>query len=556
MRTGIQRSIRNLKHSGQTPHNPGESGQIMVSLLLMLTLFLLAMVGFAVDLTNLWFHRQAAQTAADSACQAGAMDMLAAAAGDSLPNMGFIPGTPGDCTSGAGTICFYANANGYNGAGLSVNGASNSVTWTFPSSVSGTTAPPSSLAAYPFLRVVVTENVKTHFLYTLHGTTYQKVSASCTCGLTQLIEAAPMVVLSPNASSAFSASSGAELNIEGGPQRGVQVNSSSLSAVVCSGILDTSKGGPKGTGSDVGITGGPSAADGCFSGGTSGHWIAGTLPVPDPFAGVAAPSSVKQVNPLSGTNGLSVTMARNGVAGADGCPDPTSNCIEFSPGYYPSGITATSSNTFIFLPGIYYLGASFNAGGGSTLRMATPCIPTCSPISTTVGQQTDGLMFYFSSGSISISGNSGSANSDLPVPSTALTCDGSAPITSLGMPNMLNGNILVAQCAANGTYWDSGGDTSDVRGSPGNRGLLMFQDHADVSQPQLAGSGNLAFSGVLYFHSTGFSDNLGIKGSSSTGAFILGEVIADQISLTGNGAVNLALNPEASTEMLKVGMLQ
>ena len=118
-----------------------ESGQIMVSLLLMLAIFLLAMVGFAVDLTNLWFHRQAAQTAADSACQAGALDMAALAAGLALPKMGFTPGTSADCTSGAGTICFYANVNGYNGAGLSSNSASNSVTWSFPTSVPRVTTP-------------------------------------------------------------------------------------------------------------------------------------------------------------------------------------------------------------------------------------------------------------------------------------------------------------------------------------------------------------------------------------------------------------------------------
>ena len=70
-----------------------ESGQIMVSLLLMLSIFLLAIVGFAVDLTNLWFHRQAAQTAADSACQAGAMDM-AGGCGHADTDMGFTPGTP------------------------------------------------------------------------------------------------------------------------------------------------------------------------------------------------------------------------------------------------------------------------------------------------------------------------------------------------------------------------------------------------------------------------------------------------------------------------------
>ena len=68
MRTGNQNETRGAKAPANACKDTRESGQIMVSLLLMLTLFLLAMVGFAVDLTNLWFHRQAAQTAADAAC--------------------------------------------------------------------------------------------------------------------------------------------------------------------------------------------------------------------------------------------------------------------------------------------------------------------------------------------------------------------------------------------------------------------------------------------------------------------------------------------------------
>ncbi len=166
-------------------------------------------------------------------------------------------------------------------------------------------------------------------------------------------------------------------------------------------------------------------------------------------------------------------------------------------------------------------------------------------------------MFYFYSGSVDISGCSGCTNSRIvPVQSTALTCDGSVPSVSIGMPSTLNGNVLVGQCTANGTYWDAGGDTADSRGGPGNRGLLMYQDHADATQAQFTGSGSLSFSGALYFHSSSYSDVLNINGGSSTGTFILGEIVADQVSLTGSGAVNLALNPVPSTELLKVGMLQ
>lgn len=549
-----------------------ESGQIIVSLLLMLALFLLAMMGFAVDLTNLWFHRQAAQSAADAACQAGAMDMSAVAAGMSLPNMGFTPGTPSDCVeNSSSTICYYAGVNGYSGSGFNSSATSSSVAWSFPTAVPGTNAPPTSITSYPFLNVQIAENVRTHFLFSLHGTMYQKVVASCTCGLIQEKEAAPMIVLAPTQSGSFTYTGGGTFNIVGGPQRSLQVNSNSSTAINCipSAIINTSMGGPQGTGSNVAVVGGPSQAPttcygGGFNGGTTGHWDGGTLPIADPYATVGPPGSIISQTPMSGTSGTSVQKAQSiSVAGQDGCPDTSNNCIEFSPGYYPNGICTGSTSrcsgyqTYIFLPGIYYMGGPLNAGGSATLRMATPCQPSCSPLSSTAGQQTDGLMFYFYSGSVNISGCSGCTNTALiPVPSTALTCDGSVPNPALNMPNSLNGNILLAQCTANGTYWDSGGDTSDVRGSPGTRGLLIFQDHANTAQPAFTGSGSLSFSGALYFHSSSYSDVLTINGGSSTGTFILGQIVADQVSLTGSGAINLALNPTPSTYMVKVGMLQ
>jgi hypothetical protein len=372
-----------------------------------------------------------------------------------------------------------------------------------------------------------------------------------------------MIILNPTVSGAFTYAGGARLTIVGGPQRALQVNSTSPTAINCqpSGLIDTSLGGPKGTGSSVGISGGPSQAPttcygGGFKGGTTGGWTGAVLPVGDPYAGVAVPASIKLISPLSTTNGISVAKAANGKAGADGCPDPSNNCVEFAPGYYPSGISTDGWHTYTFLPGVYYMGGSLNAGGSSSLRMATPCSPTCSAISSTNAQQTDGLMFYFLAGSINISGCSGCSNSDLSVPSTALTCDGSAPLAALSMPSMLSGNVLVGQCTANGTYWDSGGDTTDARGTPGTRGLLFYQDHSDTTQPQFTGSGALTFSGALYFHSSSYSDVLSLNGGTSTGTFVLGQIVADQVSLTGSGAINMALNPSASTQLLKVGMLQ
>src|SRR5260370_13500954 len=137
---------------------PSEAGQAAISLILILVLFLLGGFGFAVDFTNIWFHRQAAAAATDAACQAGAMDLLGKAGGLTLSTAGFTPGaTSGnDCvTTPAATMCFYAAANGYNGTGLNAGAASNSVSWTFPPSVSCVTTPPSSQTSTPFIKASI-----------------------------------------------------------------------------------------------------------------------------------------------------------------------------------------------------------------------------------------------------------------------------------------------------------------------------------------------------------------------------------------------------------------
>jgi len=166
-------------------------------------------------------------------------------------------------------------------------------------------------------------------------------------------------------------------------------------------------------------------------------------------------------------------------------------------------------------------------------------------------------MFYFNSGSINISGCSGcSSSSIIPVPSTALTCDGSVPDSALGISSSVNGNVLIGQCTANGTYWDNGNDTSDSRGNPGSRGILLYQAHTNTSVPQLSGSGSLAFSGALYLHSNSYADSLNISGGASSGTYILGQIVADKINLSGSGVINLALNPAKSTELMKISVLQ
>jgi hypothetical protein len=132
-------------------------------------------------------------------------------------------------------------------------------------------------------------------------------------------------------------------------------------------------------------------------------------------------------------------------------------------------------------------------------------------------------------------------------------------VAALGMPATLSGSVLIAPCTRDGTYTDAAGDTTDVAGTtaaPGVRGMLIFQDHGDTTQPVLTGSGSLAFAGALYFHATDYSINLKFSGNGASTTFVIGEIIADQVSFSGNGSVNLALNPEFSVNTSKAAILQ
>ena len=108
----------------------------MVLIVLAMGLFLLGAAAFAVDMANLWFHRQSAQNAADAACMAGAMDILAKASGASV--QGFI-GSPFDCKTNSSYVpCQYAAFNGYDGKNTTPG---NQVYVSFPGAASVTGVP-------------------------------------------------------------------------------------------------------------------------------------------------------------------------------------------------------------------------------------------------------------------------------------------------------------------------------------------------------------------------------------------------------------------------------
>ena len=183
-----------------TRHHGSENGQTILFVVLALGIFLLGAVAIAVDIANLWFHRQTSQNAADAACTAGAMDLLVAAQGGSTGNQGFTIGTAFDCSTKPNAVpCLYAAMNGYDGQNTAPG---NQVAVSFPSSDSNVTntsppLPPSPMTSYPFIRVDVVDHVQTFFSGLLSGSRSQDIRAFAVCGGLLVQSAAPILVLDP-----------------------------------------------------------------------------------------------------------------------------------------------------------------------------------------------------------------------------------------------------------------------------------------------------------------------------------------------------------------------
>ena len=526
----------------------GESGQAAIYLVVLLSTIMIA-IGFGVDLTNMWFHRQAAQTAADAGCQAGALDMLSSVGG--VSNSGnFTPGVASNCVSTPNaTICKYAGFNGFSGSGYTSSTSGSTVSWTFPSSVPNVTAPPSGVTSNPFMKVTVAENVKTWFM-NLAGINHQVVAASSTCGLTPVKAAPPLVVLNPSLSQTVYEHGTGTIAVVGGPQRSLQVNSSNSAAINIAGAatLDFSQAGPNYTGGDLGVTGGPSTSPGGYLGGTTGNWLSPTSPLPDPYATVPAPP---QPAACTYCTGKSVPHFW------DACPD-SNGCVEYSPGYYPSGI-AVKGGTAIFLPGLYYLGADLTASSNSTLRNGWTFASTVGPVP--APSPADGVMFYFTNGAgVAFGANSGSSTIDS-IPSSYVLCNPLTQSLPSQVPSTLNGSFLWSQCTVNGTYdnyANTGSHYPDTESTSGSRGLLMFVDHTLVPDNLHAGGGgSIAFGGTFYFHlNNNFTDLFTLQGGSGTGTIVIGKIVTDELDIGGNGAITMALSTDQTVSVVKAGTFQ
>jgi len=547
-------------HQRKTARNRSESGQALVFMVLALSVFLLGAGALCVDMSNLWFHRQAAQNAADAACTAGAMDLLVDAQGGATGHQGFVNGAAFNCSVGSTAApCQYAAKNGYTSNNTSPGSL---VSVSFPGAVTGVPASslaPASLVPTAFMRVDVTDNVQTFFSGLLSGQKSQTVRSFAVCGVVLAQAPIPIILLNPTVTQAFQGNGTPTLKVLGGGPKSVQVNSSSTTAVSFGGTIDLSKAGQNFNGADFGTYGGPASATGTFLPGV-GAWRYPASPVNDPFAQITAPAQPAAPAALASPACTSAKIQAGNCTvpyhdAVHGCPD-TGGCTLYTAGYYPSGITVANT-TAIFDPGLYYL------NGGLALKQNSMVRPGTGP-----GDGSQGTIFYLTgtapkcsgqTGLVCVGANSGKAGLD-PFPTSKVQCTGGpAPDPNLNLPATLAGNVLLAPCT--GTYGDPLGKY---------RGILFFGDRSSPDGGGWGGGGGFLLAGSMYFHQcnaagtgvscgatpTDFNAQFQLQGNSGSASYVLGEIIADTMSMGGTPTVNMALNPFAAYSTLKATLLR
>lgn len=470
-----------MKLHGRRSLRKHEQGQTFIPIIVMIGLFLLAILGVAMDYSQIWAHRQMAQAAADAACQAGAADLYLEAVDPSisgtggLTDFGFI-GTDFDCSTKPNTPpCQYASFNGYTGKNVKI---------TFPASLPGVAPlPPALTTPFPYIQATVSDAVPMSFTLLVSSNPSVTISAKASCGVNPVSMPTPLVILHQTASASLSVSGSGKIIVLGGPQRSIQVNSSSSGAVNV-GIVDLSQGGPNNTGSDLAVFGGPSAKPSDVSIGTTGHYLPHSIPLGDPFAVISAPA-----RPTTPGTAMPVPF------GFNGCPDPN-GCVEFTAGDYSgclvSGSLSPPAQGCLMLP---YTGSNPGFSSGAAAWIAGRTYAAGTLIQPTPGQHNSG-------GYLFIATNTGTSGTTSPNPWNQTVCtrqpdgscsggaqvDGGITWRNLGLVvlNKLNTGIFdpgLYFVAANGLSLgnNSTARVSTASGDGSNGVMFYFSTSATVS---------------------------------------------------------------------------
>jgi Flp pilus assembly protein TadG len=293
-----------------------------------MSVLLIGALGLAIDGGQMYAHRQMAQAAADAAAQAGIMSIFDGT--NATAPHPFGTGTPPIASSACTktdlrTPCVYARDNGFGGT------TSDTVTLSFPATVSGVTL---SAASVPAFAVTVQRTLKTGLIRFVGGPATTTITAKATAGLVGVVSPNCVYVLDPSAQNAFQATNGSTVALSG---CALTINSTNSDAA-------TVNGGSTVTATAISITGGASITNG---GTMTPAPTTGVAATADPFALVASPA----------VGACAYTSYSKG-----------SGTWTLNPGVYCGGISLSNGAIGIFNPGTYIInggGISFAAGSVS-----------------------------------------------------------------------------------------------------------------------------------------------------------------------------------------------
>ncbi|PYX08482.1 MAG: hypothetical protein DMG85_10405, partial [Acidobacteria bacterium] len=145
------------------------------------------------------------------------------------------------------------------------------------------------------------------------------------------------------------------------------------------------------------------------------------------------------------------------------------------------------------------------------------------------------------------------------------------------LPTTITGNLLMGACT--GPYGDPLG-TDDPIGE--QHGIVFFQNRAvnlGGTQPSWGGGGTAAILGSMYFHycnsdddkpsgtppitglgskcnPSAFTDQISLQGNPGSESYVVGNIVADELTFGGTPQVYMDLNPNALYYVLKATLLQ
>jgi Flp pilus assembly protein TadG len=347
-------------------------------------IFLLGALGLAIDVGQMYAHQQMAQVAADAAAQAGILSILN---GTNTGTNAFGSAAHTCTTTDLITPCMHARKDGFGGA------ANDVVLVDFPSAATVGLDPATLSASDPvnIIRVTITRSVPGGLIRLVGGPTSSPVKAIAAAAIVAVDSPTPIIVTHPTMDHSLSTNGTTNIIICGGPSRSIQVNSNSPNAYAspkAGGTIDLSHAGPGdtgnctgGTGSDFGVLGGDTTNPGSVLLGSTGHYVSPSSVIEDPFKDVPAPA----VPDLSDTNGGPVTIH----SGTHGCT--FTDCVEYHPGLYTSGLRVSGGNPVIFTPGLYYIQTggfqlkNVDGGGGLANEWNAMCTTCAADAATGMG---------------------------------------------------------------------------------------------------------------------------------------------------------------------------